>query len=87
MPDKPLLREKDQEAICNGRLRAGRPDRATWKGTGSGAACALCGETVSPDKMWMEIEFTQRGLDRYFLHPRCFSAWELERTKIDGASI
>ena len=24
------------------------------------------------------------GFDRYYLHYRCFAAWDLERTKLEG---
>jgi hypothetical protein len=49
----------------------------------------VCGETVKRDQMELEIEFRHDGatpgLDRYRLHPRCFAAWEFERTN-DGNS-
>jgi hypothetical protein len=35
----------------------------------------------------LEIEFNRHGItpgiDRHHLHPRCFAAWEFERTKIE----
>ena len=52
-------------------------------------ACPVCGETVKRDQMELEIELRHDGatpgLDRYRLHPRCFAAWEFERTN-DGDS-
>ncbi len=39
----------------------------------------------------LEIEFhrigTEPGGHCYFVHPRCFAAWEFERTNIEGGSF
>jgi hypothetical protein len=84
MPDESLLREKAREAIRSGKLPIAKPDR-TYGGPGSNEACPVCGKTVRRDQMELEIEFSHDsatpGLDRYRLHPRCFAAWEFERTK------
>ena len=85
MPDELLLREKAREAIGSGALPTSKPDRM-FGGPGSNVACAVCGEPVTNDQMEFEIEFNRHGttpsLDRYYLHPRCFAAWEFERTKV-----
>jgi hypothetical protein len=79
------LREKAREAIQNGHLPTRRPDGTTG-GPGCGEACALCGETVRRTQMELEAEFRQEGVaPKYHLHPRCYMAWEFERTKGDGS--
>jgi hypothetical protein len=89
MPDELLLREKAREAIQSAAVPTRKPDR-TFGGPGSNEACAVCGETVTKDQMEFEIEFNRHGptpgLDRFYLHPRCFAAWEFERTKGTSAS-
>ena len=54
-------------------------------GPGTGATCAVCGEPATRSQMELEIEFNRHGatpgLDRYHLHTKCFTAWELERKK------
>ena len=90
MPDEPLLRKKARDAIRSGKLPVRKPDR-TFGGPGSDLTCSVCGEPVKRDEAEFELEFNRHGvipgLDRYHFHVRCFSAWEFERTKIDGASI
>jgi hypothetical protein len=87
MPDNTSLREKAREAIRTGRLPTKKPDR-TFGGPGVGATCALCGENIPRGESEFEIEFRRHGatpgLDRYYLHYRCFAAWEFERAKLDG---
>jgi hypothetical protein len=43
--------------------------------------------------MEFEIEFAhgegngnEPGLDKFHIHVRCFAAWELERTKVEGCA-
>jgi hypothetical protein len=90
MADDPILREKAREAICIGKLPAGRPDRITLIGTGSGATCAVCDEPVTPDQMELEIEVKRHkstpSLEAYSFHAKCFQAWEFEREKVRGVS-
>jgi hypothetical protein len=86
MPDEPLLREKAREAIRSGRLPSTRASRI-FGGPGSGAPCAVCREPIPRTDTEYELEFnrhgTKPGFDRYYLHYRCFAAWELERAKVD----
>jgi hypothetical protein len=86
MLDNSILQEKAREAICSGKLPAERPDRTTWGGTGSGAACAVCDEPVKPDQMELELEFKRQGSGKYRLHSKCFTAWEFELGRIGYAS-
>ena len=76
------LREKARQAMQAGMLPDRRPDRA-WGGSGVGAACAICADTVKNDELEFEIEFARIGTDRkadtYHLHVRCFEAWQSER--------
>ena len=70
--------------LHEGRLPTRRPDR-TYGGHGTGAICAICGLKTTKEEAELEIEFdrdgTNPGMDRHYLHPRCFAAWEFERTK------
>jgi hypothetical protein len=88
MPDEAALREKAWEAIRSGKLPSRRADR-TYGGPGSGKLCSLCSEPVTLDQVEMEMEFKRHGshpgFDRYFLHIRCFVAWEFQRAKIGAA--
>jgi hypothetical protein len=87
VPDDDLLRQMAREALRSGLLPARAPDR-TFGGSGSGAACTICGELVRPNQVGFEVEYQRHGinpgLDRYELHPKCLRAWERER--IDAAS-
>ena len=84
-PDAATLREKAREAIQRGKLPAAQPARR-FGGPGSGAICPVCGETVRPQQMELEIHFARRGgaFDRYHLHPRCHAAWESEQRKSEA---
>jgi hypothetical protein len=88
MPDELLLREKAREAIQSGTLPTRKPDR-TFGGPGSREACSVCGELLNKDQVELEIEFNRHGpmpgLDTCHLHPRCYAAWEFERTKVAGS--
>jgi len=80
------LREKARELIQNGKLPTQIPNRIMG-GPGCGEACALCGETLRRNQMEFEPECMSDGeipeLRKYYLHPRCFMAWECECRK-DG---
>jgi hypothetical protein len=49
---------------------------------GAGRLCSVCGEPVKQGEMELEVEYRRDGrtsdLDHYFLHVRCFAAWECE---------
>jgi hypothetical protein len=80
--DEQVLREKARQVIRAGKLPNQRPDR-TWGGPGVGASCAVCDLPVRKEDLEFEIQFARDdsnpGLDKYHLHVRCFSVWELER--------
>ena len=80
-------REWAREAIQNGKLPTRSPD-SIMGGPGCGEACALCAETLRRTEMELEAEFRSDGeapeSHKYHLHPRCFAAWELERTHRNG---
>jgi len=86
VPDEIRLREQAREAIRRGTMPSRSPDR-TYGGPGSRVRCSVCNELITPDQSEIEIEFKRhagspsRSPDRYFLHVRCFAAWEFERTK------
>ena len=85
MPNEGELRALARRVLSTGGLPRRDPDR-TWGGAGVGAPCSLCGEPVRRDQTEYELQFFRDGatpgLDRYHLHIRCFSAWEMERTKV-----
>jgi len=84
--DESALRDKAREAMQNGKLPTRRPD-GTMGGPGCGELCAICGEMLRRTQMELEAEFRQDGVapevHKYHLHPRCYAAWEFERTQ-DG---
>jgi hypothetical protein len=84
MSDEVIARERARAAIQSGKIPLRRPDR-TWGGPGVGASCVVCDQPITRDQLELEIEFERvGGLDKFHVHLRCFSAWELERTKVDG---
>ena len=70
-----------------GALPRTRPDRR-FDRPGIGETCAVCGEAVGRNEMAVEIEFNRHGVtpgfDRYHLHVRCSTAWEIARSQLDG---
>jgi hypothetical protein len=86
MPDGARLRTKAREAIQNGTLPA-RVSNRLLGGPGNGDACALCGESIPRGEVEFELEFMRDDaasvVDRYHLHPRCFEAWDHQRTKME----
>jgi len=48
----------------------------------------VCREPIPRNDTEYELEFNRHGavtgLDRYYLHYRCYAAWEFERTKAEG---
>ena len=87
MPDEPFLREKASEAITQRKLPNRQPDRV-WGGPGVGAPCRVCDIPVERTEMEFEVQFERDGgtpyFDVYHIHLRCFSAWELIRSKVGG---
>ena len=85
LPDEHILREKARAAIKEGRMPAIRPER-TWGGPGTGVPCSVCDQPVAKDQPEFEVEFVDSGptssVGIFFLHARCFAAWEFERTKV-----
>lgn len=87
--DDSFLREKAREAIKAGTLPARSPDQV-WGGPGTGARCAICGDSTTHAEVELEIEFADDGYpggrSRY-VHLRCFSIFELERQNIPGGAL
>ena len=87
MSDDAILREKAREAVRNGTLPTSKPSHLLGGPARSGDTCALCGEPLTQGQAELEVEFDGASKsDRNCFHPRCFAAWELECTKIDGPS-
>jgi hypothetical protein len=80
--DEPL--RKASTAVQSGWLVRRASDR-TWGGMGIGAPCAVCDVIITPAEAEIEVEFAQDGttpgLGKFHAHPRCFAAWDLERTE------
>ena len=88
MPDESFLRDKARECVEQRKLPNRKPDRM-WGGKGLGdSSCVVCDLTVSRDEVELEIEFDVIGRTPrvvfHHVHVRCFAAWELVRTKVDG---
>jgi hypothetical protein len=92
--DEPALRRQAREAIRSGKLPGRRPT-GVWGGPGTGASCAVCGQSVGRGGLELELEFREAEAadsDIHHLHLRCFAAWELEcqaflPTAQDGGTI
>ena len=57
----------------------------TWGGPGNGSRCPVCGTTLTPDGMAIELEFSSSPEARppnFQLHVRCLQAWERERASL-----
>jgi hypothetical protein len=80
--DESTLRQKAREALRTGRLPDRSPERM-WGGPGSGADCAICGNSLTREELGFEIEFSGDGEGsrtvNHHVHIRCFAAWEFER--------
>ena len=87
MPDEPVLREHARHALEQNKMPNRKPDRV-WGGPGVGAPCTICNKPVSKDEMEFEVQFSIDNPTAYFavhhVHVRCFSAWELVRSKVGG---
>lgn len=87
MPDEPILREHARQALEQNKMPNRQPDRM-WGGAGVGLPCTICDKPVSKSEMELEVEFSMDGgmpqVAVYHVHVRCFSAWELVRSKADG---
>ena len=51
-------------------------------GAGSGAACAVCGESVEREQIGLEGEFKRHEPGEYSFHTQRFSAWERESAAV-----
>lgn len=88
MPDEPALREHARRALQQDKMPNRQPDRL-WGGPGVGAPCTVCDKPVSKNEMEFEVQFSIDGIAAphfvvFHVHVRCFSAWELVRSKVDG---
>jgi len=87
MPDEPALREHARQALEQNKIPNRSPDRV-WGGPGVGAPCTICNKPVSKNEMEFEIQYSMDdgtpNLAVYHVHVRCFSAWELVRSKVGG---
>lgn len=89
MPDEPALREHARQALQENKMPNRQPDRL-WGGPGVEAPCAICNKPVRKDEMEFEVQFSIDGGAKsphfavFHIHIRCFSAWELVRSKVDG---
>jgi hypothetical protein len=86
MPNEEEVRALARQVLRNTKIPRRDPDR-TWGGPGADMPCTICGKRVTVSQMEYELQFSHDGanpgLDRFHLHLRCFSAWEMERTKFE----
>jgi hypothetical protein len=77
------LRWKARAAIRAGLL-PGQHQVSTWGGPGSGASCAVCGNTVPRDGLGFELEFAEPDgrLELRYVHIPCYAAWDSERREL-----
>jgi hypothetical protein len=85
MANEGALREYVRRAMLAGKLPRQEP-RRMWAGRREDIPCAVCALPITSDEVGYELQFDHDGrdpgLDRfYFFHLRCFTVWELERTK------
>jgi hypothetical protein len=87
MRDKTKIHQKAREAIQAGKVPNRCPQRM-WGGPGSGACCAVCGDSVTQDEFEMELEFARgdgdSGVVEYLFHVSCYTAWDSERRNFNG---
>ena len=86
MPNEDEVRALARQVLRNTKIPRHDPDR-TWGGPGVDMPCTICGKRVTRDQLEYELQFSHDGanpgLDRFHMHIRCFSAWEMERTKLE----
>ena len=78
------LREKVRLQLRDGALPTDSP-RRVYGGLGIGVSCNICGRPVASDENELQLQFV-RDTDSlsiviFHLHPRCYAAWELERSR------
>jgi hypothetical protein len=85
MSDEEALRRLAREAIRTQRIPVERPT-GSWGGNGTGVRCDICGLPIADPEIELEVEFSQEGarVRSYYLHSRCFAAWELERHTVEA---
>ena len=88
MPNEREVRNLARRLLGAGKLPRRDPDRS-WGGPGADRPCAICEKRIARDQVEYELEFSSDDgsgpgakWDRYQMHLRCFSAWEMERTKL-----
>ena len=84
MPDRNPPPRAVRTALQNGLIPIGRASE-TCGGPGVGNECAIFQRSITKAEMALELQFerdaSDPGLGKYHVHPRCFAAFELERTK------
>ncbi len=77
------LREKVRLQLGEGALPKD-PPRRVYGGLGIGVSCNICGRPVGADENELQLQFVRdsdsMSIVMFHLHPRCYAAWELERS-------
>ena len=77
------LREEVRLQLRDGALPKEAP-RRVYGGLGIGVNCNICGRPVGADENELELQFVRDSdspsIVVFHLHPRCYAAWELERS-------
>jgi hypothetical protein len=77
------LREKVKLQLGDGSLPKEAP-RRVYGGLGIGAFCQICSRPVTAQENELQLQFVRDSdplsIVIFHLHPRCYAAWELERS-------
>lgn len=77
------LRERVRLQLGDGALPREQP-RRVYGGLGIGVSCNICGRAVAADENELQLQFIRDSdslsIVIFHLHPRCYAAWELERS-------
>jgi hypothetical protein len=86
MSNEVEVRAQARHALISDKIPRRDADRI-WGGPGADMPGTICAKRVTVSQMEYGRQFRHdgatSGLDRYHLHLRGFSAWEMERTKFE----
>jgi hypothetical protein len=87
--DEQDLRRSALVALQAGIIPRDQP-RQILGGSGAGEVCPVCGRSIEPAEMELELEFanTEVGDDarEFHLHLPCFAAWEIARKSAEDCA-
>jgi hypothetical protein len=79
------LRALARRAMRSEQVPRHAPDKTSER-AGTGAACAICDDSIAPDQVEIEMRFCpERGcaiITVYPVHAECFRIWQEERPTV-----